>query len=617
MRKKICLLVLGFFLLMSFPSYSSAADPLVSYVENTDSFDNPERGFYVPVLLKLKESGTTVPENQLKNNFIHLRVDISDFGGAGKKISENALEALDQTLRFLKENGATTVIRFAYDAYFAGSNVSEPDLDMMKTHIQQVSSVLEKHEPVIACVEAGMLGLYGEYHSTGGCTLENRKGIIQAWLDHLPSKFMISVRTPGYAAEWAGISLEKLCKDGTSKQGINRIGIYNDGYLGSGSDLGTYADRDAELDWMDEQTDTTFFGGEIVNYIDQDTPKNTAKYMESEGFLTHTSYLNRLWNSGIIDNLKKEVFEGEDSLYQGLSGYQYVDNHLGYRFVLTDSFLSAAGNQLSVFVQIDNVGFGSLVNDKAATVVLASDDNIYELPFESFDIRVCKSQYKIRYTDYITLDNIESGEYKVYLRISEYGDYTTDDNYNCIRFANDSSQWNELFGANLIGGVNITEETRDTADQENSYVRTLEVEDLNPRFEKSEGIRYKLDGSTANILKVDNKKSITIPESIVVYGKSYTVTGLNNSLFKDCSKVQTIKILNNTKKITSGTFSSCKKLKTITLNAGITKIAKGSLPGKSLKRINYLGKKSKFDKLKLNWLHHVKVYTLDKTFTLK
>ncbi|MBR1741487.1 MAG: DUF4832 domain-containing protein [Lachnospiraceae bacterium] len=616
MPKKICFMILFFFILMIFPSYSLAGSPLLSYDESTDSFENPERGFYVPALLKLKESDSSVPESALKNNLTHLKVDISDFGGTGKKLSEGALDALDETLRLIKENGGTAVIRFAYDDYFSGSTVSEPDLKMMRTHIKQVSSVLERHEPVIACVEAGMLGLYGEYHGTGNCTKKNRTGIIQAWLDHLSSKLMISVRTPGYIAEWAGISLDKLCKDGTSKAGIERIGIYNDGYLGSSNDLGTYANRTNELDWLDEQTDSAFFGGEVVAYIDKGTPKNTAGYMEKEGFLTHTSYLNSLWNADVIDQLKKEVFDGKDSLYKGLSGYQYVDNHLGYRFVLTDSEITVAGDKLRIFLQIRNVGFGSLVNDKTATVILESADKVYELPFGDFDIRACKSQYKIGYTDYIPLEHIESGEYKVYLRISEYGDYTSDENYNCIRFANESSQWNEFFGANQAGSVEIPESTMREEIPDDSYVRTMQIEDLNQRFGTANGIRYKLSGSKAKIFKVENRKSITIPKSIVVNGKSYTVTGLNNSLFKDCSKVQTIKILNQTKKITSGTFSSCKKLKRITLSKSITKIAKGSLPDKSLKRIDYPGKKSQFDKLKLNWLHHVKVYTSNKTFTL-
>ena len=619
-NKKICLAALSLFMLMmlmSFPISSSAQSFLVSYNEITDSFDNPERGFYVPVLLKLEEIDTTVSESQLKYNLIHLRVDLSDFGGTGKKLPENALDALDKTLSSIKENGGTTIIRFAYDENFAGSNVSEPGLSMMKTHIRQVSSVLEKHEPVIACVEAGMLGLYGEYHGTDKCTKANRKAIIQAWLDNLTSKFMINVRTPGHIAEWAGISLEKLCLDGTTKNGIERLGIYNDGYLGSNSDLGTYANRENELDWMDVQTDHTFFGGEMVAYVDNDTPKNTAKYIASEGFLTHTSYLNSLWNDTVIENLKNEVFAGEDSLYKGLSGYVYVDNHLGYRFVMTDSDISAAGDKLSISVQINNVGFGSLVNDKTATIILESDNKIYELPLDDFDIRVCKSQYQIRYTDYVSLDGIEDGDYKVYLRISEYGDYASDDNYNCVKFANDSTQWNERFAANLIGEANITEEAKGIEGQDDAYMPILQAEDLNQRFAKLDGIRYKLEDEKAKILKIDNKKSITIPKSIYVNDKSYTVTGFNNLLFQDCSKVQAVKILNNAKKITSGTFGNCKKLKKITLSKSITKIEKGSLPVQSLKHLNYLGKKSRFDKLKLNWLHNVKVITLDKTFILK
>ena len=615
-RKIIYFIVLSFFLLNSSPVCASAETLPMNYSETADSFPNPERGFYVPVMLKLKETDTSIPERYLNNNFIHLRVDISNFGENETRISDSALEALDQTLELIKKNGGTTILRFSYDSYFSGKTILEPGLKMMKTHIEQVSSILEKHEPVIACVEAGMLGLYGEYHGTAKCTTKNRTAIIQAWLEHLSSKFIINVRTPGYIASWAGITLEQLCRNGTKKKGIERIGIYNDGYLGSNSDLGTYENREDELDWIDEQTDSTFFGGEISNYIEKDTPKNTAKYMESEGFLTHTSYLNIQWNYTVIENLKKEIFDGKDSLYKGLSGYEYVNNHLGYRFVLTGSQISTSGHYLSISMQINNVGFGSMANDKKATIILDSENSRYELPLEDFDIRTCKSQYQINYQNYIDITHIDPGYYHVYLRISEYGDYTSDDNYNCVRFANDSSQWNELFGANRIGEVQITEDAGSMDVSADSLTRTLEVFDLNQRFAATGGIRYKLDGTKAVIKRVDNKKSITVPKKAVINGTTYTVTGLNHRIFSDCSKAQTIKILNNTTELPAGTFQNCKKLKSITLSKSIKSIAQGSLPEKSLKKIIYLGKKSQFDKLGLNWLHHVKVRTSNKTFTL-
>lgn len=632
-RKIIYCIALSFLLLSSFPVCASAEVLPMSYSETIDSFSNPERGFYVPVMLKLKESDTSISERYLNNNFIHLRVDISSFGENGTRISDSALEALDQTLEIIKKNGGTTILRFAYDSYFSGKTVLEPGLKMMKTHIEQISPILEKHEPVIACIEAGMLGLYGEYHGTAKCTAKNRTAIIQTWLDHLSSKFMVNVRTPGYIAAWAGITLEQLCRNGSKKKGIERIGIYNDGYLGSNSDLGTYANREDELDWIDEQADNTFFGGEISNYIEKDTPKNTAKYMESEGFLTHTSYLNIQWNYTVIENLKKEIFNGKDSLYQGSSGYKYIDNHLGYRFVLTGSQVTASGHYLNLFIQINNVGFGSMVNDKKTTVILESENDRYELPLEDFDIRTCKSQYQIKYQNHIDINDIKTGDYHVYLRISEYGDYTSDDNYNCVRFANDSSQWNELFGANRIGDVQIggsksgnetgNESENETVNRtgtdapDQPYVRSFEIHDLNQRFYTISGIRYKLDGKNAVIKRPENKKSITIPKKISINGATCPVTGLNSRIFSDCTKAQTIKILNSTKELPAGTFSSCKKLKTITLSKSIKSISQGSLPEKSLKKIIYLGKKSQFDRLGLNWLHRVKVRTANKTFTLK
>lgn len=60
----------------------------------------------------------------------------------------------------------------------------------------------------------------------------------------------------------------------------------------------------------------------------------------------------------------------------------------------------------------------------------------------------------------ITLpDDVETGKYQLYLRISELGDFTKDNNLYCIQFGNPSSQYNSLFGANLIGEIEVTQKS--------------------------------------------------------------------------------------------------------------------------------------------------------------
>ena len=55
--------------------------------------------------------------------------------------------------------------------------------------------------------------------------------------------------------------------------------------------------------------------------------------------------MNVQWNNNLIDGWKKSQFEGKDFEYDGskidsLTGFKYVNDHLGYRFVLRESWLS-------------------------------------------------------------------------------------------------------------------------------------------------------------------------------------------------------------------------------------------------------------------------------------
>ena len=48
-------------------------------------------------------------------------------------------------------------------------------------------------------------------------------------------------------------------------------------------------------------------------------------------------------------------------------------------------------------------------------------------------------------------ENLPDDSYDVFLRISQYGNWPSDKNYSTIRFANDSTYFDNITGANLIG----------------------------------------------------------------------------------------------------------------------------------------------------------------------
>lgn len=439
----------------------------INYTESTREINNPERGFYEPIGINMGLVNNKVLNPT--NNLIHLRVGIGAFssqvnGDKDLMFTDDMLNALDQTLKNIKNNGGSVIIRFAYDN-FNGTKDLEPSMSMILTHIKQLESLFNDNADVIAYIELGFFGPWGEMHSSSICTNENVNEALKLMLSITPEDMKIGVRTPGYYASYVGINRDIL-NENITKLGEDayRIGLYNDGYLGSESDLGTFKNRDIEISWLNNQAKHTFYGGEVVANYASSTPLNTIEYISSEGFITHTTYLNLRWNNTVIDEWKNTIYNGNDELYNGSSGFLYVNNHLGYRYVLTSSNLSniiTTNSNLEGYLTINNVGFANLINKKITTIILTNGESIYEITTD-IDARSWDSNTISDVNFSISLPNdITIGNWKVYLRISQYGEYETDNNYNCIEFANDNI-YDETLGANYIGTINIINQTTTT-----------------------------------------------------------------------------------------------------------------------------------------------------------
>ena len=443
------------------PVSNIRAEETPSYLqESLEVLENPERGFYEPIGYELKVDGNKSLD--LYGNLIHLRVGISAFSKAANgsedlPFTQNMLDALDGTLKNVKKNGGSVIIRFAYDD-FEGIGDLEPSMDMMLMHISQLKSVFEENADVITYVELGLFGPWGEMHTSEMCTTENVSVVLDAMLEAVPEEITIGVRTPRYYAKWANIDRKELDLDIT-KEGTPayRVGLYNDGYLGSESDLGTFSNRKIEIAWLSNQACHTFYGGEVVANRAEGEPLNTVAFMSKEAFETHTTYLNLYWNNTVIDNWKEEIYQGDDTRYQGQSGFTYVINHLGYRYVLRQCQIEQEvyrGQSFNMNLKLENVGFANLINNKKVSVLLKGKNSTYEI-LTDIDAKQWNSTEITNVQKQIMLPaDIELGEYEIYLRISKYGDFVSDNNYQCIQFANDGI-WNNELGANKIGSIHV------------------------------------------------------------------------------------------------------------------------------------------------------------------
>ena len=110
------------------------------------------------------------------------------------------------------------------------------------------------------------------------------------------------------------------------------------------------------------------------------------------------------------------------------------------------------------------------------------------------------------------------------------------------------------------------------------------------------------DSMTAIFTKAKNKKSITIPATVELNGQTLKVTTIGASAFKG-SKIKTVTVGKNVKKIKKNAFKSSKATKIIVKTKALKKAAvKGSLKGSKVKTVQVkVGSKSQNKKYVKNY----------------
>jgi len=357
-------------------------------------------------------------------------------------------------------------------------------------HIQQLQPFFEQNEDMIACVETGFLGPWGEQHTSKIVTQENIKKVTEELLKVVPESRTVNVRKPLWYCATTSVDIDHIDED-VSQKGSNayRIGMFNDGYLGSASDLGSFSNREKALTWLSKQATHTLYGGEVALSSELDANGNkyhSIEHIQEEMFRTHTSYINEEWNDKVINEWKQDIYTGKDVLYQNKSAYLYVKNHLGYRLVIKECEIpetAEQASQQSINVQLKNVGAGNVVNEKDAYILLKNDTKEYAIPI-LMDIRNFESKKSYDLTiPFLVEETVEEGDYDIYLKFVNKGEDVTT-NKRTIRFANENI-WNEEIGANKIGKIQIVARNDNNDNNSEEEKNPNEGDNKNPNEENS------------------------------------------------------------------------------------------------------------------------------------
>ncbi|MBK5210529.1 MAG: DUF4874 domain-containing protein [Flavobacteriaceae bacterium] len=213
----------------------------ITYKTSNEVISNPERGFMH--LWKVNSEGTPlnlVTLQNLKNEnvtIINRLYYLEAFKNSD--LSTAQLELIKTDFGNLRSAGIKCVLRFAYNE---NQNDTDAPLNIIIRHLDQLKPILVANADVIAFVQAGFIGSWGEWYYTTNnlTTLENKKAVLNKLLEVLPKEIKIQVRTPLYKQEVFGYSTPIDATIGYGTSDIARVGFHNDCFLASANDYGTY-----------------------------------------------------------------------------------------------------------------------------------------------------------------------------------------------------------------------------------------------------------------------------------------------------------------------------------------------------------------------------------------
>ena len=348
----------------------------VNYTESMDMIINPKQGLYVQVnserhdkIIRLGEEGTQL---------ILLACNLNGYQAI--PISEDKLEEIQTAFALAREHNMQVIFRAAYGFSEGYLTEEADDTAILLQHMEQLAEIVNAYQDTILCVQAGMLGPWGEWHSSkffvdDETSLFIRNMVALNWHILLEEGIQLQIRRPQYIQDAADAGIP-----------MQRLGFHNDALLASESDMGTYRGsenaRQESLEWIRENLSHSRTGGEMP-VVSEYTDANNAV---SEFHALGMTYLNQKYNEDVLESWKEQQYEGRNA-------YDYIISHLGNRLYISE--VSMPTHILSLHngkftVTIKNTGFAEINEEIKCCLVIEQQDNMLFIPIE--DVRKSQDQ---------------------------------------------------------------------------------------------------------------------------------------------------------------------------------------------------------------------------------
>jgi len=428
-----------------------------TFAESKEAFPNPERGFYRAAPGYLEQLDAAFLDGAYRDGYrlIYARINLEPY--RNRPLPPAFLDKLEAGFAAARHAGVKLIVRPVYN-YPHGEtdyhSAQDAPLPLVLHHIEQLKPVLRSNADVIAFVQAGFVGAWGEWHTSSNGLAETgpRTAIKDALLAALPADRFVQFRYPPYIREW----MPQLPGADAPRTGM-RIGFHNDCFMASTTDVGTYSEdaraRAAEQDYTDRLGDVAPFGGETCNPADEGgaTPRTACAYILREGARYNLTYLN--------DGYYRRIFH--DNWIAG-GCYEEVAGRMGYRLRLLDAAHRGRvtpGETFELTVTLRNDGWARPFNPRGVELLLRNPRTgaVTRLPARGVD----PFQWTPGTTQHLALGmtvpgDIAPGDYELLIALPDPAPRLHDDPRYAIRPANADDParaqgWDDALGAFRLG----------------------------------------------------------------------------------------------------------------------------------------------------------------------
>ncbi|CAH1802355.1 unnamed protein product [Owenia fusiformis] len=252
---------------------------------------------------------------------------------------------------------------------------------VMLGHIQQLAPVFSDYADVIAVMNSGFIGTWGEWYYTThfgdpqfrdwsapgnirGYPPEmfvERADILEALLAAVPSHIQVQLRYPWQKRVMYLDETPVSREDAYNRTLKGRTGHLNDAFLASDTDMGTIIDPNVDYPYLNAETRYLAQGGEC-NQVSTNPPgRSECPTATSEMAYFHYDFLNRAYRQDVID------------LWILGGCYGDIHRNLGYRFLLERSVIPdrvAKGGRFCFRLELRNTGWSTPFNEKTMAFYL-------------------------------------------------------------------------------------------------------------------------------------------------------------------------------------------------------------------------------------------------------